>query len=69
MPDEVGRLDAPGRPILFGTTEEFLRRFGVQSVDDLPVSESGTGGAFQIRSGRRSAAKIRCIDSGLSAYI
>lgn len=25
--EEVGRLDAPGRPILFGTTEEFLRRF------------------------------------------
>lgn len=34
---EVGRLDAPGRPLLFGTTEEFLRRFGVQSVDELPV--------------------------------
>ena len=34
---EVGRKDAPGRPILFGTTEEFLRCFGVQSVDDLPA--------------------------------
>ena len=33
---EVGRLDAPGRPLLFGTTEEFLRRFSVQSVDELP---------------------------------
>ncbi|MGN1167700.1 MAG: SMC-Scp complex subunit ScpB [Lachnospiraceae bacterium] len=33
---EVGRLDAPGKPILFGTTEEFLRRFGIQSVEDLP---------------------------------
>ena len=33
---EVGRMDAPGRPILFGTTEEFLRRFGVQSLEDLP---------------------------------
>ncbi len=33
---ECGRLDAPGKPILFGTTEEFLRRFSVQSVDDLP---------------------------------
>lgn len=33
---ERGRLEAPGRPILFGTTEEFLRRFGIQSVDDLP---------------------------------
>ncbi len=33
---ELGRLDAPGRPILFGTTEEFLRVFGVQSLEDLP---------------------------------
>ena len=33
---EVGRLDAPGRPILLGTTEEFLRCFGVQSIEDLP---------------------------------
>ena len=33
---EVGRLDAPGRPILFGTTEEFLRQFGVSSIEDLP---------------------------------
>ena len=34
---ELGRLDAPGRPLLFGTTEEFLRCFGVHSVDELPV--------------------------------
>ena len=34
---EVGRLDAPGKPILFGTTEEFLRRFSIQSADDLPT--------------------------------
>lgn len=34
---EVGRLDVPGRPLLFGTTEEFLRCFGVQSLDDLPM--------------------------------
>ncbi len=34
---EVGRLDAPGRPILFGTTEEFLRYFGIATLDDLPV--------------------------------
>ena len=34
---EVGRMDAPGRPLLFGTTEEFLRRFSIQSVDELPM--------------------------------
>lgn len=33
---ELGRLDAPGRPLLFGTTEEFLRTFGVKSLGDLP---------------------------------
>ena len=33
---ELGRLDAPGRPILLGTTEEFLRCFGVQGLEDLP---------------------------------
>lgn len=33
---ELGRLDAPGRPLLFGTTEQFLRSFGVKSIDDLP---------------------------------
>ncbi|MDD7218995.1 MAG: SMC-Scp complex subunit ScpB [Clostridia bacterium] len=36
---ELGRLDAPGRPILFGTTEEFLRCFGVQDLDELPVPD------------------------------
>lgn len=34
---ELGRLDAPGRPLLFGTTEEFLRAFGVHSIDELPM--------------------------------
>ncbi len=35
--EEVGRLDAPGRPMLFGTTAEFLRSFGVSSIDELPA--------------------------------
>ena len=34
---ELGRLDAPGRPLLFGTTEDFLRCFGVKSLDELPT--------------------------------
>lgn len=38
---ELGRLDAPGRPILFGTTEEFLRRFSVKTLDELPQPEEG----------------------------
>lgn len=33
---ELGRMDAPGRPLLFGTTEQFLRCFGVKSLEELP---------------------------------
>ena len=32
---EMGRLDAPGRPILFGTSEDFLLFYGLKSVDEL----------------------------------
>ena len=35
--EEVGRLDAPGHPILFGTTDDFLRSFGISSMDELPT--------------------------------
>jgi len=34
---EVGRLDVPGRPVIYDTTEEFLRSFGFRSKADLPV--------------------------------
>lgn len=37
--EEVGRLDTPGRPMLFGTTEEFLRCFGIESLAELPELE------------------------------
>ena len=35
---EKGRLDTPGKPILFGTSDDFLRHFGIESIDDLPRS-------------------------------
>lgn len=35
----VDRLDAPGRPILYGTTEKFLRVFGISSLRELPETE------------------------------
>lgn len=35
--EEAGRLNAPGRPIVFGTTEQFLRCFGIKDLTDLPV--------------------------------
>ncbi len=36
---KVGRKDVPGRPILFGTTQKFLMRFSLASLDDLPLLE------------------------------
>ncbi len=36
---EIGRLDTPGRPMLFGTNDEFLRCFGISSVTELPDYE------------------------------
>ena len=35
--EETGRLDAPGRPILYSTTQNFLRCFGLKSPKDLPI--------------------------------
>ena len=34
--EERGRLQAPGKPLLFGTTEDFLRGFGLKSIEELP---------------------------------
>ena len=50
--EEAGRLNAPGRPILFKTTEEFLRSFGLQSLDSLPVL-----GATQLEEFKEEAAE------------
>ena len=38
--DEVGHKDTLGRPVLFGTTDLFLRHFGLSSLDDLPEQEN-----------------------------
>ena len=43
--EQRGRLDVPGRPMLYGTTDAFLRVFGISSVDELPaVALKGDGG-------------------------
>ncbi len=38
--EECGRLEAPGRPILYQTTSSFLRAFGLRSLEDLPGENS-----------------------------
>jgi segregation and condensation protein B len=37
---ELGRSEAPGRPILFGTGFDFLERFGMTSLEELPVLDA-----------------------------
>lgn len=39
--EEVGHLDSPGRPALYGTTFQFLSYFGLESLEDLPPLEEG----------------------------
>ena len=50
--EEAGRLNAPGRPILFKTTETFLRNFGLPTLEELPVL-----GATQLEEFKEEAAE------------
>ena len=55
---ETGRLDAPGRPILFGTTEEFLRNFGLNSMDSLPVLDPEKKEEFKLEAEEEAQLKL-----------
>ena len=55
---ELGRLDAPGRPLLFGTTEEFLRTFGVKSLGDLPVLNQDQVEDFRKQAEEEAGVKV-----------
>ena len=48
--EETGRAETPGRPILYGTTQDFLLYFGLSSISDLPpFSEETNNGEEEIR--------------------
>ncbi len=55
---EIGRLDAPGRPLLFGTTEDFLRKFGVKSIEDLPEINSDKIAEFESEAEKEVQLKL-----------
>ncbi len=46
--EAAGRLDAPGRPMLYVTTDKFLRVFGLRSLDELPETEALSVAAAQV---------------------
>ena len=49
---ELGRSPSPGRPILYGTGYEFLERFGLVSLDDLPPLEAAVAGRLDAETDR-----------------
>ena len=53
---ELGRADAPGRPILYGTGVEFLERFGLTSLEDLPVVDAAIAERLAIPEAESAAA-------------
>ncbi len=55
---EIGRLEAPGRPLLFGTTEQFLRSFGVRSLDDLPQIDAVQVEEFKEEAEQEASVKL-----------
>jgi segregation and condensation protein B len=61
---ELGRADAPGRPILYGTGFDFLERFGLTSIDDLPPLDADVAArlALEGSSGAVSAGNARVED-------
>ena len=52
---EQGRADSPGRPILYGTGIDFLERFGLRSLDDLPSLDSDAAARLAEEGGARAA--------------
>jgi segregation and condensation protein B len=67
---ELGRADAPGRPFLYGTGFEFLERFGLTSLDELPPLDldiatrlvDGEGGAAPVRVPDAAGAPDAAVD-------
>ena len=45
--ESQGRLDAPGRPMLYGTTSDFLRSFGLKSLEELPKTSDELMNVFE----------------------
>ena len=52
--EAAGRLDAPGRPMLYVTTDKFLRVFGINNLDELPETEALSVAAAQVEEGENA---------------
>ena len=63
--ESVGRLDAPGRPMLYGTTADFLRCFGLSSLSELPGVSSEEAADILARM-RKSAMEPNVLENQIS---
>lgn len=63
--ESMGRLDAPGRPMLYGTTADFLRCFGLSSLSELPGVSSEEAADLLARM-RRDAMEPEVLENQLS---
>jgi segregation and condensation protein B len=63
----VGRKATPGRPVLYGTTREFLEHFGLRDLEDLPPFEvaAGTPGAASAGESTTAATEAGPLEAGL----
>ena len=60
-----GRLDVPGRPMLYGTTSDFLRCFGLESISKLPTTSEEIAAMFErIREGEAEDKPDEIIEGG-----
>ena len=62
---ELGRSDAPGRPILYGTSFDFLERFGLTSIDELPPLETAV--AARLFDGTDAGELASAVERGAGA--
>ena len=65
--EAAGRLDAPGRPMLYVTTEKFLRVFGINSLDELPETEALSVAAAQVDVAESEAEQLSIEEKELAA--
>ena len=61
--EAAGRLDAPGRPMLYVTTDKFLRVFGINSLDELPETEALSVAAAQADSDQISIEEAEAAEA------
>ena len=63
--EEKGRLELPGRPLIYGTTENFLRCFSLSSLDDLPEppEKTGEGGESEAETTEEDNTQLSIFDN------